>query len=52
MTAQRGAGQATVRERGLLSGGDTSETTTGTVTVQVPGGVISLTVGGTAFTAA
>ncbi|HNN44483.1 MAG TPA: retention module-containing protein, partial [Azospira sp.] len=45
-------GQATVRERGLLSGGDTSETTTGTVTVQVPGGVISLSIGGTAFTAA
>ncbi|MCK6404731.1 MAG: retention module-containing protein [Rhodocyclaceae bacterium] len=45
-------GQATVRERGLLSGGDTSETTTGTITVQVPGGVISLSVGGTTFTAA
>jgi hypothetical protein len=46
------SGQATVYERGLLSGADKSETTTGTVTVNTPGGLIALTIGGVSFTAA
>ena len=44
-------GQATVNEVGLLSAGNTSETTTGVVTVTAPDGLASVVVGGTTVTA-
>ena len=40
-------GQASVNETGLLSVGNTSETTTGTITVTAPNGLQSVTIGGT-----
>ena len=46
------AGQATVNEQGLTSAGDTSETTTGTITVSAPDGLQSVVIGGVTFTAA
>ena len=42
-------GQATVNEQGLTSGGDTSETTTGTITVSAPDGLSSVVIGGVTF---
>lgn len=45
-------GQATVFEKGLTSVGDTTETTAGTITVQAPDGIASVTIGGTTFTLA
>ncbi|HPW28393.1 MAG TPA: retention module-containing protein, partial [Rhodoferax sp.] len=45
-------GQATVNELGLLTVGNTSETTTGTITVTAPDGLASVVVGGTTVTAA
>ena len=45
-------GQATVNELGLISIGNTSETTTGTITVSAPDGLSTVTIGGQAFTAA
>ncbi|MFZ2308677.1 MAG: retention module-containing protein, partial [Rhodoferax sp.] len=45
-------GHATVSEVGLLTVGNTSETTTGTVTVTAPDGLSSIVVGGTTVTAA
>ncbi|MCO5090808.1 cadherin-like domain-containing protein [Bosea sp. (in: a-proteobacteria)] len=43
-------GENTVGERGLGDPGDGSETTTGTVTVTAPDGLVSVTVGGTTIT--
>ncbi|MDO8285736.1 MAG: retention module-containing protein, partial [Rhodoferax sp.] len=45
------AGQATVNEVGLLTVGNTSETTPGTITVTAPDGLASIVVGGTTVTA-
>ncbi|WP_341304952.1 retention module-containing protein [Pseudomonas sp. TMP25] len=45
-------GQATVNEIGLLTAGNTSETTTGTITVTAADGLASVVIGGTTFTAA
>ena len=45
-------GQATVHELGLLTVGNTSETSTGTITVSAPDGLSSITVGGTTLTGA
>ncbi len=47
-------GQATVYEKGLTGGsGDPADkTTTGTITVQAPDGIASVTIGGTTFTVA
>jgi len=45
-------GQATVQEVGLLTLGNTSETTSGTIAVSAPDGLVSVTVGGTTLTAA
>jgi T1SS-143 domain-containing protein len=45
-------GQATVNEVGLLTLGNTTEATTGTISVSAPDGLISVTVGGTTLTAA
>ncbi|MES2947947.1 MAG: Ig-like domain-containing protein, partial [Pseudomonadota bacterium] len=45
-------GQATVHEIGLLTIGNTSETTTGTIAVTAPDGLSSVSVGGVTFTAA
>lgn len=45
-------GQATVHEKGLTSAGDTTETTTGTITVTAPDGVAKVTIGGQVFTVA
>ena len=45
-------GQATVNELGLLTVGNTSETTTGSITVTAPNGLASVVVGGTTVTAA
>jgi VCBS repeat-containing protein len=45
-------GQASVNETGLLSVGNTSETTTGTITVTAPNGLQSVTIGGTLVNAA
>ena len=45
-------GQATVYEVGLTSAGDTSEATTGTITVTAPDGIKSVTIGGQVFTVA
>ena len=44
------AGHATVYERGLLSTGDTSESTTGVIRVSAPDGLTSLTIGGLTLT--
>ena len=46
------AGQATVNEAGLTSTTDTSETTTGTITVTAPDGLASVNIGGTILSAA
>ncbi|MES2947946.1 MAG: retention module-containing protein, partial [Pseudomonadota bacterium] len=45
-------GQATVNETGLLTVANTSETTTGTVTVTAPDGLANIVVGGTTVTVA
>jgi VCBS repeat-containing protein len=45
-------GQASASETGLLSAGNTSETTTGTITVTAPNGLQSVTIGGTLVSAA
>ncbi|MES2583292.1 MAG: retention module-containing protein, partial [Pseudomonadota bacterium] len=45
-------GQATVNEAGLLTLGNTSETTTGSITINAPDGLASIVVGGTTVTAA
>jgi len=45
-------GEATVFEQGLVTIPDTSETTTGTLTVTAPDGMASVTIGGTTFTVA
>jgi VCBS repeat-containing protein len=45
-------GDASVNETGLLSAGNTSETTTGTITVIAPNGLQSVTIGGTLVSAA
>lgn len=46
-------GQATVYEKGLTGGsGDPADKTTGTITVQAPDGIASVTIGGTTFTVA
>ena len=47
-------GQATVYEKGLTggSGAPADKTTTGTITVQAPDGIASVTIGGTTFTVA
>ncbi|MCG2579047.1 VCBS domain-containing protein [Dechloromonas sp. XY25] len=45
-------GQATVNELGLISVANTSETTTGTITISAPEGLTSATIGGTTLTAA
>ncbi|QTN26888.1 hypothetical protein HZ993_16450 [Rhodoferax sp. AJA081-3] len=45
-------GQASVNELGLLTVGNTSETTTGSITVTAPNGLASVVVGGTTVTAA
>jgi VCBS repeat-containing protein len=45
-------GQATVFEAGLTSGGDSSETTTGSINVTAPDGMASVSLGGTTFTVA
>ncbi|MDP3839279.1 MAG: VCBS domain-containing protein, partial [Methylococcales bacterium] len=45
-------GQAEVYEKGLVTVADTSETTTGTLTISAPDGMASVTIGGTTFTVA
>ncbi len=45
-------GEATVYEKGLTSAGDTTETTTGSITVKAPDGLKEITIGGTTFTLA
>ena len=45
-------GQASVNETGMLSAGNTSETTTGTITVSAPNGLQSVTIAGTLVSAA
>ncbi|WP_223879717.1 Ig-like domain-containing protein, partial [Dechloromonas sp. CZR5] len=45
-------GQATVNEIGLITVANTSESTSGTITVTAPDGLSSVTVGGTTLTAA
>ena len=45
-------GHATVYEKGLTSGTDTSETATGTIMVSAPHGLLNVTVDGTVVTLA
>lgn len=45
-------GQATVHEAGLTTAANTSETTSGTILVDAPEGIASITIGGTTLTVA
>jgi VCBS repeat-containing protein len=52
VTAHAEGPDATVFEHGLTSGGDTSETTSGTFSVAASDGILNVVIGGTTFTLA